>query len=159
MGHSGRMNAKPASASVTIKHELVLPSDSNTLGTAFGGSVMGWIDICAAIAAQRHCESLVVTASMDAVHFHAPIRVGMTAILTARVNATFNHSLEVGVEVEAEDFSVGERKHCCSALLTFTAISPDFKLKKVPPLLLESDDDRARQAAGEARRAHRLAHR
>lgn len=153
------MEPKPSAASVTVKHELVLPSESNALGSAFGGSVMGWIDICAAITAQRHSSSEVVTASIDTVHFHAPIKVGMTAVLEARVNATFKHSLEVAVEVDAEECKTGVRKHCCSALLTFTAIDDDFRPRPVPPLLLETDDDRARQAAGEARRARRLADR
>lgn len=153
------MQPKPASKSVTIKHEIVLPSDSNALGSAFGGSVMGWIDICAAITAQRHCESQVVTAAIDALHFHAPIRVGMTAILEARVNATFKHSLEIGVEVEAEDCTTGERRHCCSALLTFTAIDESFRPRPIPPLEITSDLERARQAEGEARRAERLAQR
>ncbi len=153
------MKVKPASASVTVKHELVLPSDTNALNTAFGGSVMGWVDICAAITAQRHCESQVVTAAMDALHFHAPIKLGMTAVLEARVNATFTHSLEIGVEVEAENCSTGERQHCCSALLTFTAIDDAFRPKKIPKLLLETEQDRALQAAAEKRRADRLANR
>ena len=153
------MSAKPASASITIKNELVLPSDSNALGTAFGGCVMGWIDICAAITAQRHCGSQVVTASMDELHFLAPIKVGMTAVLTARVNATFNHSLEIGVEVEAEVSTTGERKHCCSALLTFTAIDEHFRPKRVPALLLGDEESAILQKAGEERRAARLARR
>ena len=159
IGDARAVDPKPASASVTIKHELVLPSDTNALGSAFVGSVMGWIDICAAITAQRHCASQVVTASIDALHFHAPIKVGMTAVLEARVNATFNHSLEIGVEVDAENCTTGERRHCCSALLTFTAIDESFRPRRVPPLLIESDEERARQAEAQERRAQRLASR
>ncbi|MBK8010827.1 MAG: acyl-CoA thioesterase [Deltaproteobacteria bacterium] len=153
------MDPKPASASVTSMNELVLPSDSNALGTAFGGRVLQWIDICAAIAAQRHCRSRVVTASMDAVHFHAPIRVGMVASLEARVQATFTRSLELSVKVHSENPVSGERRHCCSALLTFTALNERFEPTEVPPLRLDTEDDRSRQTAAEARRAARLRHR
>lgn len=153
------VDPKPVSASLTVKHELVLPSDTNALGSAFGGSVMGWIDICAAITAQRHCSSQVVTASIDALHFHAPIKVGMTAVLEARVNATFKHSLEIGVEVDAENCATGERRHCCSALLTFTAIDDSFRPRRIPPLLVESDEQLKLQEAAQARRAQRLANR
>lgn len=150
---------KRAEDSVTVKHEIVLPSDSNALGSAFGGCVMGWIDIGAAITAQRHCRRKVVTASMDELHFHAPIRVGMTAVIAARVTATFRHSLEVSVVVEAEDPLTGDRNHCCSALLTFTALDDDFRPTPVPPLLLETEEDRERQERAEARRAVRLKNR
>lgn len=151
--------AKPKRESTTEMNELVLPSDTNALGTAFGGKVMQWIDICAGMAAMRHARKVMVTASMDELHFHAPIKVGELACLTARVNATFAHSLEVGVEVHSENALTGERRHCCSALLTFTALSPDGRPAPVPPLLLETEEDREEQEAAAARRQHRLANR
>jgi acyl-CoA hydrolase len=153
------VEAKPSRESVTEMNEVVLPSDGNVLGSAFGGKVMQWIDVCAAIAAQRHCRRLAVTASMDALHFHAPIRVGMIAALKARVNATFRHSLELGVEVESENPLTGERKRCCSALLTFVAVDESGKPMAVPPLLLETAEDRRLQQEAEARRLERLARR
>ncbi len=151
--------AKPRRESTTEMNELVLPSDANTLGTAFGGRVMQWIDICAGMAAIRHARKPMVTASMDELHFHAPIRVGELAGLTARVNATFAHSLEVGVEVHSENALTGEKRHCCSALLTFTAITAEGRPDVIVPLLLETDEDREEQEAASARRQHRLAHR
>jgi acyl-CoA hydrolase len=151
--------AKPKRESTTEMNELVLPSDANVLGTAFGGRVMQWIDICAGMAAVRHARKAMVTASMDELHFHAPIRVGEMACLIARVNATFAHSLEVGVEVVSENAITGEKRHCCSALLTFTAVTPDGRPDTVPPLLLETQEDRDEQEAAAARRQHRLAHR
>lgn len=150
------MQPKPASASATTMNEIVLPSDSNNLGTAFGGRVMAWIDICAAIAAQRHCRAKVVTASIDEVHFHAPIRAGMIASLEARVTATFSRSLEVSVTVYSEDPQTGVRNHCCSASSTFAALDDAFKPTAVPPLELITDQDRKRQASADARRAARL---
>ncbi len=153
------MDPQPASASTTVTHQLVLPSDSNSLGSAFGGQVLSWIDICAAICAQRHTQRQVVTASIDEVHFHAPLRVGMTAVIEARMNASFRHSVEIAVDVHAENPVSGYRKHCCSALLTFTALDEDFKPSPVRPLLLENDDDKKRQQAGEDRRKERLKNR
>jgi acyl-CoA hydrolase len=139
--------------------EIVLPGDGNALGTAFGGKVMQWIDTAAAIAAIRHTRKVVVTASMDELHFHAPIKVGEIVQIQARVNAVFHHSLEVGVEVFSEDQLSGTRKHTCSALLTFAALDAEGRPTTVPPLLLETQEERDLQAAGEARRAHRLANR
>lgn len=157
--HNQHMDAKPGSDSITEMTEIILPSDGNALGTAFGGKVMQWIDICAAIASQRHCRKVVVTASMDELHFLAPIRVGHIASLRARVNAVFRHSLEVGVEVHSENPLTGMRVHCCSALLTFAALDEQHRPTAIPPLLLESDEDRERQAAAVERRALRLKNR
>jgi acyl-CoA hydrolase len=140
-------------------NEIVLPSHSNALGSAFGGQVLAWIDICAAIAAQRHCQTQVVTASIDEVHFRIPIRVGMVASLRAEVNATFKKSLELGVTVYSEDPLTTERKICCVARLTFAALDDQFRPTLVPPLRLDDDAVIRRQRAGEARRAARLKHR
>lgn len=139
--------------------ELILPGDANALGTAFGGKVMQWIDICAAIAAQRHCRKSVVTAHIDELTFLAPIRVGMVAVLEARVNAAFRTSLELEVTVDSESPLTGERRRCCSAFLTFAALDDLGRPSPVPPLLLETDEARARSEAAGKRRAHRLANR
>jgi acyl-CoA hydrolase len=152
------MKARTAEESKTQMTELVLPSDSNALGTAFGGRVMQWIDVCGAIAAQRHCQKAVVTASMDDLHFHAPIKMGMVACIEARVTATFRRSLEVSVVVYSEEPTTATRRHCCSARLTFTAIDDAFRPTEVPPLLLTSAEGRAEQAAAEQRREERLLH-
>lgn len=153
------MQPKASRESMTSMTEIVLPSDGNALGTAFGGKVMQWIDICAAITAQRHCRRIVVTASMDDLHFRAPIRVGMVATLEARVHATFRHSLVISVDVHSEHPLTGARNHCCSAMLTFVALGEDGKPVAVPPLLQETDQDRARQEEAEVRRQQRLENR
>jgi len=151
--------AKSASESLTEMTEIVLPSDGNALGTAFGGKVMQWIDVCAAVAAMRHCRKVVVTASMDELHFHAPIRVGEVVHLKGRVNAAFKRSLEIGVEVYSEQPITGERHHTCSALLTFAALDGEGRPTTVPPLLLETQEERDAQAAASARREQRLQNR
>ena len=83
--------------------QLVLPSNTNNLGTAFGGQIAAWVDICAAVSAQRFCRMSVVTASMDALHFLNPVHQGMVVILKSTVNAAWNTSMEIGVRVESED--------------------------------------------------------
>ncbi len=143
--------------SVTEMTQLLLPGDANALGAAFGGSVMGWIDICAAVCAQRHARQLVVTASMDDLHFHAPIKVGMAVTLRARVIAAFTTSMEVGVTVHSEHPVTGERHLTTSALLTFVALDKDGKKLPVPPLVLETNEERTAAADATERRAERLA--
>lgn len=148
-----------AADSVVEMTQLLLPGETNALGAAFGGSVMGWIDICAAVAAQRHARQIVVTASMDELHFHAPIKVGFQVILKARVIAAFRSSMEIGVTVHAENPLTGERQLTTSALLTFVALDKDGKKLPVPPLALDSDAERAAAAQAARRRKERLAHR
>lgn len=147
---------RPASESVVEMSQLILPSDANALGAVFGGSVMGWIDICAAIAAQRHCRQIVVTASMDDLHFHAPVKVGWIVNLKARVIAAFSSSMEIGVTVHAENPMTGERALTTSALLTFVALDANNNKLPVPPLQAHGDDERRAMAEAQARRQHRL---
>ncbi|MBE2250859.1 MAG: acyl-CoA thioesterase [Myxococcus sp.] len=151
------LKPKQASESVTEMTQLLLPGDANALGAAFGGSVMGWIDICAAVCAQRHCRQTVVTASMDDLHFHAPITVGMAVTLKARVIAAFNSSMEIGVTVFSENPHTGERKLTTSALLTFVALDHEGKKLQVPALLAANEAERAAAADAMERRADRLA--
>lgn len=147
---------KTPRASFTEMTELVLPQHGNVLGSAFGGTVLAWIDVCGAIAAQRHCNRVAVTAAIDELSFLAPIVVGDVVVLSARVNAVFRTSMEVEVEVRVEDRDTGERRLCVDAFMTFVAVGDDRKPCAVPPLLAESPEDEARRAAAEARRAARL---
>ena len=148
---------KPQAASQTHMTEYVLPQHANALGGVFGGQIMAWIDLCAAICAQRHSGHQAVTAFVDDLAFQEPVRVGEVVRLTARVTAVFRTSMEIEVMVEGEDATTGRRWPCVDALVTFVAIDDRKKPTPVPPLVLDSDDVRASQAAGEARRAARLA--
>lgn len=114
--------------------QLVLPSNTNNLGTAFGGQIAAWVDICAAVSAQRFSRMSVVTASMDALHFLNPVHQGMVVILKSTVNAAWNTSMEVGVRVESEDPLTGERTHCCTAYLTFVSIDEHGRTIPLPIL-------------------------
>jgi acyl-CoA hydrolase len=127
------------------------------MGTAFGGRIAAWTDLAASMAAMRHARLPVVTASIDTLAFLAPVRIGDMAILRAQVTAVFRTSMEVEVEVLTEDPGTGRRVRCCDAWLTFVALGPDGRPTEVPPLLAETDGDRAREQAARARRASRLA--
>lgn len=148
-------------------NQIVLPEHSNALGTVFGGQVAAWIDICAAIAAQRFCRKPVVTASIDELHFLHGIQRGHVVVLQAMVNAAWEHSMEVGVRVEGEDPLTGERRHTSSAYLTFVALEgtpPDGNptahgRARVPRLVPGTPDEERRVREAEARRAQRLANR
>ncbi|MET0406395.1 MAG: acyl-CoA thioesterase [Cystobacter sp.] len=151
------LSPKSPRDSEVVMTQMILPSDANPANAAFGGRVMEWIDVCGAISAQRHCRQVVVTASMDDLHFHAPIKVGWTVTLHSRVIATFRTSMEVGVTVTAENPLTGEKHLTTSALLTFVAITPEGQRVPVPPLKLETEEEVAALREAEQRRQERLA--
>lgn len=150
---------KPVSASKSESLHLVLPSDTNALGNIFGGRIMSWVDLVAAMAANRHARMVCVTASMDQLHFISPVRLGDMVILKASVNCTHKTSMEVGVRVESENPLTGERRHTASAYLTFVAIDSEGKSIPVPPVFPETDEEKRRYQAAQERRAQRLKHR
>jgi acyl-CoA hydrolase len=137
--------------------EYVLPQHANALGSVFGGQIMGWVDLCGAICAQRHSGHMAVTAFVDDLKFELPVRVGEVVRLEAKVTAVFRSSMEIEIVVEGEDATTGRRWPCVDARLTFVAIDADRKPTEVPPLVLDREAVRASQAAGEARRGARLA--
>ena len=148
---------KPASQSRVVHTHLVMPGEANNLGSAFGGMVMEWTDVAAAMAGMRHARGPVVTVSIDQLTFLAPIRIGHMALLTAQVNAVFSTSMEIGVEVSSEDPFTGERRKCCDAYLTFVALGRDGRPTTVPPLLAETEEERRREREARVRREARLA--
>src|SRR5512133_58044 len=151
--------AKPPSASVVEMTEFVMPSDANGLGSAFGGKIVQWTDLAGAVCAMRHAGVPVVTVSIDQLTFLAPIRIGYVALLRAQVNAVFRSSMEVGVEVVAENPLTGERHVCCDAFLSFVALGPDNRPTGIPKLLVETDEERRRERDAHTRRDARLAQR
>lgn len=151
------MQPKRPSESYTEMVQVVLPNDANPLGFILGGTVMHLIDITGAIACHRHTRSMLVTAAVDGLQFLHPIKVGDLIILRATVTAAFTTSLEVMVEVFSEGTLTGERKLTCIAYLTFVTIDRNGARIAVPPLLLETDEERQRARDAEVRRAARLA--
>ena len=148
---------RPVRASRTEMIELVLPQDANLLGNILGGRVMHMIDIAGAIAAHRHCQRPVVTASVDHLDFLNPICLGELIVLESQVNRAFHTSIEVGVEVFSEDFNTGKREHTTTAFLTFVAIDDDGKPQPVPPLIPKTRAERRRYHEAGKRRKARLA--
>lgn len=123
--------------------ELVLPNDTNILNNLLGGRLMHWMDIAAAMAAARHCNNVAVTAVVDDLSFHEPIRLGNIVSLKASVNRAFNTSMEVGVRVEVENFHTGEKKHSNSAYFTFVSIDKTTGQKMpVPPITPETEEEK-----------------
>ncbi len=136
--------------------QVVLPNDASSLGFILGGTVMHLIYIAAAIACHRHTRSLLVTAAVDDLQFLHPIKVGDLIILNARVTCAFTTSLEVAVEVFSGRVETGERRMTSMAYLTFVTIDRAGQRVAVPPLLLETDQDRTRAREAGVRRAARL---
>jgi acyl-CoA hydrolase len=150
------LQGKPARDSTVTMTELVLPGHTNALGTIFGGQVMSWIDIAAAIAAGRHARKVVVTASIDALHFVAPIKVGHVVHIRAMVNYSSTTSMEVGVRVDSENPVTGEVHHTAKAYLTFVALSEHGRPTPVPPVLAETPDEKRRFEQARLRRESRV---
>lgn len=150
------MEPRPQAASRTQMTEYVLPQHANALGSVFGGQIMAWLDLCAAICAQRHSGHMAVTAFVDDIKFELPVRVGEVVRLDAHVTATFRTSMEIEVVVEGEDAMTARRWPCVHARLTFVAIDEARKPTPVRALVMDTDEVRASQAAGEARRQARL---
>lgn len=145
------------SRTIVEMNQLVLPQHTNAHGTAFGGTIMGWIDICAAMSAQRYARRAVVTASIDQIDFLEPIRLGQLVNLRSMVNYVGRTSMEVGVRVDAEDTLTGDRVHALSAYVTFVALDGRGKPVEVPRLSLETPTERLRWDEAKARRDRRLA--
>jgi len=152
------MNLAPkrASESATEMVQVVLPNDANPLGYILGGTVMHLIDIAGAIACHRHTRSLLVTAAVDNLQFLHSIKVGDLIILKSRVTCVFTTSLEVHVDVYSEETLTGKRQLTSRAFLTFVAIDRNGAKIRVPPLLIESEEERRVCEEAHLRRRERL---
>ena len=152
------LKGKPVGASRSEMTEIVLPAQTNPLGKLLGGQVMHLVDMVAAMAAHRHSNSYVVTASVDYIDFRNPINLGEIVNLKSQVNRVFRTSMEVGVEVYSENAMTGERKHTTSAYVTFVAVDEYTRLPKpVAPLILKTEDEKRRFREAAKRREVRLA--
>ena len=136
--------------------ELVLPNDTNTLNNLMGGRLMHWMDIVSAIAGQKHCNSIVVTASVDNISFRSPIQLGNVVTLRARVTRAFNSSVEIRIDVEAENIPEGKRFDSNSAYFTFVAVDKNGHPVEVPEVVPETDEERELYNGALRRRQLRL---
>ncbi len=131
---------KPAD-SYTMMTEIVLPNDTNVFGNLMGGRLMYWMDIAAAIAAQRHCNAPVVTASVDNISFENPIKLGNTVHIEAKVSRAFSTSMEVHLKVWGEDFTQQFKYKSNEAYYTFVALDPNRRPRMVPQLQPETQEE------------------
>src|ERR1700712_4242197 len=129
------MKAKSPRESHTIMNELVLPNDTNTMNNLMGGRLLHWMDISAAIAAQKHCNRNVVTASVDNVSFQHPIKLGDVVSIESKVTRAFNTSVEVRLDVWAENIPSGKRLKSNEAYYTFVALDQNGNTISVPGLI------------------------
>ncbi|HWZ34800.1 MAG TPA: acyl-CoA thioesterase, partial [Mucilaginibacter sp.] len=119
------MTGKSPKESHTIMNELVLPNDTNTLNNLMGGRLLHWMDIAAAISAQKHCNRIVVTASVDNVSFKHSIKLGDVVTIEAKVSRAFTTSVEVRLDVWAQNIPSGTRIKSNEAYYTFVALDKD----------------------------------
>ncbi len=147
---------KTVSASRCIMTEMVLPNDTNNLGNMMGGRLMYLMDICAAISAQRHTNQVCVTAAVDSVEFESPIRHGEIVVIEGQVNRTFRTSLEIELNVWAEDAIARTRRKCNRAYFTFVAINEESRPVPVPPIVAETAMEVANYEEAARRRELRL---
>jgi acyl-CoA hydrolase len=153
------LTPKRADESATEMVQVVLPNDANPLGFILGGTVMHLIDIAGAIACHRHSRTLLVTAAVDDLQFLHSIKVGDLIILKSRVTCVFTTSLEVQVDVFSEETLTGRRQLTSRAFLTFVGVDREGRRVRVPPLLVETEEERRVCDAAKERRAARLARR
>ena len=145
----------PRESRVTMT-QFVLPNDTNTLNNLMGGQLMHWMDIASAISAQKHSNRIVVTASVDNVSFEKPIRLGNVVTLKAQVTRAFNSSMEVAIEVWAEDIPSGLKQESNRAFFTFVAVDQMGKPIDVPELVPETEEEKELYEGALRRRQLRL---
>jgi acyl-CoA hydrolase len=146
---------KAVRESLTDVADLMFPPDANMHGTVFGGKVLQMVDKAASVCAMRHAGKPCVTVAMERVEFLVPIRVGTFLIAQARIHHAGRSSMEIGVEVYAEDMPGGTRQHTNSCLVTMVAVDAQGNPSAVPPLLLETREEKERWEAAEERREAR----
>lgn len=136
--------------------ELVLPNDTNTLNNLMGGRLMHWMDIVSAIAGQKHSNSIVVTASVDNISFRSPIQLGNVVTLRAKVTRAFKSSIEIRIDVEAENIPEGKKVASNTAYFTFVAVDKEGKPVEVPEIEPETENEVALYDGALRRRQLRL---
>lgn len=151
------MEGKRVEESAVVMAQVMNPQHANVRGNVHGGMIMYLIDNAAASAAIRHARAPVVTASIDRLDFHHPVFIGDMVTLRVSVNFIGRTSMEVGVRVEAETLVTGNKRHTASAYLTFVALDDHGRPLPLPPLILETDEEKRRNREAQARRQTRIA--
>ena len=150
------MEGKTVSETSVVLVQKMTPQDANLAGNVHGGVIMRLIDDAAYVVATRHCRCNTVTASIDRMDFHNPVYVGNLVSLKASLNLVGKTSMEIGVRVETENLRTGEISHGVSAYLTYVALDENGNPTPVPPLILETEEDKRRNTEAQTRRRIRL---
>ncbi|MFN8309186.1 MAG: acyl-CoA thioesterase [Chitinophagales bacterium] len=145
----------PKESTITMT-EIVLPNDTNALHNLRGGRILHWMDIASAIAAGKHSNAVVVTASVDNVSFENPIKLGDVVTITAKVTRVFSTSMETHIEVWAENLPTQTKYRCNEAYYTFVALDSNGRPKKSIPLIPETEVEKAQFEGAQRRRELRL---
>lgn len=148
----GKPPGRPVSQSVTTSVRIMMPTDANIRGNVFGGSIMRYMDEIAAVAAFKHAQRNVVTASIERMNFIAPVYVGNLLVMKASVNYVGRTSMEVGVRLESEDLLTGQSRHVGSCFLTYVALDDEGRPTPVEPVIPVTADQKRRYRAAAARR-------
>jgi acyl-CoA hydrolase len=135
------MESRKPIDSLTVMTEIVLPNDTNVFGNLMGGRLMYWMDIAAAISAQKHCNAPVVTASVDNISFESPIKLGNTVNIEAKLTRAFSTSMEVHLRVWGEDLTQQYRYQSNEAYYTFVALDPNRRPRIVPQILPSTEEE------------------
>ena len=138
------MSSKTPEQSKAILTEIVLPNDTNNLNNLMGGRLLHWMDIAAAITANRHSNRTSVTASVNNVSFSHPIPKGSIVTLEAKISRAFSSSMEIFIDVWTEDNQSGTKTKCNEAIYTFVAVNNMGKPSKVPSVTPETDLEKSR---------------
>lgn len=149
-------NLKTVSESKCVNTEIVLPNDTNNLGNMMGGRLLHLMDICAAISAQRHTNRICVTAAVDSVEFESPIRQGEIVIIESQVNRAFRTSMEVELNVWAENAIEQTKRKCNRAYYTFVAVDEHSRPTPIDQIAPETEEEQERYEAAAKRRELRL---
>ena len=155
-GGDPKLKAKCASDSQVTLSQAMMPSDANPLGNIHGGYIMKLVDEAGGLAAMRHARRPVVTVAVDSMSFLSPVKVGHLLTLRSAVNWVGKTSVEVCIRVEAENPITGELTHTNSAFAVYVALDDTGRPVSVPPLILESEDEKRRWEEAEARQEIRL---
>lgn len=155
-GNCEKMAIRKASESLTIMTELVLPNDTNVFGNLMGGRLMYWMDIAAALTAQKHSNSAVVTASVDNISFENPILLGNVVHIQAKISRAFNTSMEIYLKVWGEDLKKQHKYKSNEAYYTFVALDANNKPIPVPELVVETEEEKKLYEGALRRRQIRL---
>jgi uncharacterized protein (TIGR00369 family) len=150
------MKANKVKDSSAVMAQVMTSQDVNTAGNVHGGVILKLVDTAAAVVAYRHARANVVTASIDRLDFHHPVYVGDFVTIKANLILVGRTSMEIGVHVEAENLITGEIRHTASAYVTYVALGEDNRPVAVPPLILETDEEKQRNREALIRREIRL---